>query len=193
MKNKKLNHELVPAFGSSRYGEVYSKLAKNRVIFLGEEVTKETSSSLSALLLFYDTENDEEDITIYINTNGGDVSALSNMYDVVQMIKSPVRTICIGKAYSAGAFLLASGQKGKRFITKNSKVMIHGLQFGFPMSSKSESENYLGFLEQENKYILDTLVKHTGQSAKRIIADCSNDLYLDAKEALDYGIVDVIL
>src|SRR5271170_417373 len=101
------NHSLGAILATPKYTECYANLANSRIIFLSEDITKEAASSLSAMLLHFDNENDEEDISIYINTNGGDASALSNIYDIMQLVKAPIKTICVGKAYSAGAFMLA--------------------------------------------------------------------------------------
>ena len=180
---------------SSKYPESYSSLSKDRIIFLTEEITIETASVFSALLLYYDYEDENEDITIYINTNGGDGSALSNIYDIMQLINPPIKTICIGKAYSAGAFLLAAGTKGKRFITKNSSVMIHGMQCEFPIQNEDQrnSKIYYEFLTSFNKNILQMLAKHTGKTYKQIHEDCKKDKFFNAKEAVEYGICDGII
>ena len=163
------------------------------MIFLSEDISKNTASELSAMLLFYDAENDVDDITIYINTNGGDSHALANIYDVMQMIKSPIKTVCIGKAYSAGSFILAAGTKGKRFITKNASVMIHGIQFTIPGASQKDSEIYFNWLNDLNKMILGILAKHTGQTLEKIVEDCKKDNYLDAQQTIEYGIADEII
>jgi ATP-dependent Clp protease protease subunit len=179
-----------------KYVECYAALAKERIIFISEDITKDTASSLSGMLLYYDSENDAEDISIYINTNGGDSHALSNIYDVMQMIKSPIKTVCIGKAYSAGALILAAGTKGKRFITKNAAVMVHGIQFTFPngpVSDQRDSEIYFKYIKDHNHMILNILAKHTGQTIEKILEDCKKDNYFDAKQALEYGIVDEII
>jgi|ERR1700722_679308 len=183
------NNQILP-----KYTECYAALAKERMIFISEDITKDTASSLSGMLLYYDSENDVDDISIYINTNGGDTHALSNIYDVMQMIKSPIKTICIGKAYSAGAVVLAAGTKGKRFITKNASVMTHGIQFAFPSSpDQRDSEIYFKYLKDHNDMILTILAKHTGQTIEKILEDCKKDNYFDAKQALEYGIVDEII
>ena len=179
----------------SKYLECYSTLAKDRIIFISEVISKDVASSLSALLFHYDNESEDEDINLYINTDGGDGGALANIYDVMQMIKAPIKTICIGKAYSAGAFMLAAGTKGKRFITKNSAVMIHGIQCEFPAHHEDQrnSQIYFDFLTNFNKIILETLAKHTGKTYEQVYEDCKKDKYMDAQEALAYGIVDKII
>jgi ATP-dependent Clp protease protease subunit len=181
---------------TAKYLETYVKLSKDRVIFLSEIFTKETSSAISALLLNYDHENTENDVSIYIHSSGGDGASLTNIYDVMQMISAPVKTVCIGKCYSAGAILLASGTKGKRFIFKHGRVMIHGLQCAFPLATDTDqvgSDNYYNFLNKYNHRILSLLAKHTGQPIDKIKKDCERDMYFDAKGALAYGLVDHII
>lgn len=191
---RKFENNIGSILSTPKYSECYANLAKNRIIFLSEIVSKDVASTLSALLFYYDNES-HDDISIYINTNGGDSDALSNIYDVMQMIKSPIRTICIGKAYSAGAFILAAGAKGKRFITKNADVMIHGVQFEFPgpYTDQCGSKIYFDMVRASNKKVLETLAKHTGKTYKEIEEDCKKDLFLDAKQAKAYGIVDTII
>ena len=177
------------------YLETYIKLTKNRVIILSEDVTKDVASQLSALLLYYDTEDHIEPITLYINTNGGDASGLSNIYDVMQMIEAPIKTICLGKCYSAGSIILAAGTKGQRYIFKNAKVMIHGIQCAFPIPGDDmyDSKNYYEFLEHHNDAIMKILAKHTGKTLDLIKKDTVRDVWLDAKQAVEYGIVDHII
>lgn len=181
----------------SKYAESYVKLTQERVIFLSEDFTKETSSAVSALLLHYDNLDQDEDITIYINSNGGDASAFTCIYDVMQMITAPVKTVCIGKAYSAGAYLLCAGTKGKRYIMPNAEVMIHRVQCGFPMINKTQvdHESYLSFLNLINDNIIKILAKHTGKTLKEIKEDFdkTRHIFLDPKQAVKYGIVDHIL
>jgi ATP-dependent Clp protease, protease subunit len=193
---KSLQSEEKESSESEKYDEIYSKLAKERVIFLAEEITKKTGSSLSALLLYYDRQDSTKDITIYINSIGGDACALSNIYDVMQMITSPIKTVCIGKAYSAAAIMLAAGTPGKRFATKHSDIMIHGLQVEFPVSehsSSADTEIDYSILEAHNTLIMEVLAKHTKKKYQQVLSDCQRDLYMDPKQALDYGIIDVVL
>ncbi len=181
----------------SKYFETYVKLSNERVIFLAEDFTKEVSSAMSALLLHYDNEDQDEDITIYIHSNGGDAAALTCIYDVIQMIKAPVKTVCIGKCYSAGAVLLAAGTKGKRYIMPHAEVMIHRIQCGFPMINKTQvdHESYLSFLDHINNNIMKMLSRHTGQSLEKVKADFSTTrhIFLDAEETVKYGLADHIL
>lgn len=197
MKKHNSDPNLVVLNNSRHYREVhdqvFARLASYRVIFINEEITKDLASAVSGFLIAYDKQSSKEDIFMYINTIGGDSAALMNIYDVMQMIKAPIKTICVGKAYSAGAFILAAGTKGKRLITKNAKVMIHSAQFAFPLFSKEESEDYFNFVEESNQAVLEILVRHSNQTLAKVIKDCERDLYLDAKEALKYGIVDRII
>lgn len=179
----------------SRYADSHMLFAKHRTIFVSEDITKDVAVSLSALLLYYDHENSHEDINIYINTNGGDAFALANIHDVMKMTQAPIKTICIGKAFSAGAFILASGTKGKRFITHNSSVMIHGLQTLFPSDGSDQKSSQLrfDFLKSLNTNILTSFAENVGKSYATVLEDCKRDNYLSAIEAKKYGIVDEII
>lgn len=180
----------------SKYYDSYIKLANSRDIFLNEVFMKETSSALSALLLHYDHNDSEKEITIYINSVGGDAAALSNIYDIMQMITAPVKTVCLGKCYSAGAILLAAGTPGMRYIFPHAEVMIHGIQCAFPIITDNtpiDASNYLNFLTNSNDNIMKILAKHTGHSLQKIKKDCEQDLFLSAKEAVDYGLVDHVV
>lgn len=189
------NHEPDPN-EPTRYGRTLIELTPGRAIFLNEPFTTEVASAMSALLIYYDTIDPNSDVSIYINSVGGEEAALVQIYDIIRMMTASVRTICVGKAYSAGAFLLAAGAKGKRFIFPNAKVMIHGVQVAFPIQGEDDptgSQNYLDFLKTRNDLILKLLAKDTGQPLKKIKEDCKRDVYLTATQAIDYGIVDSII
>lgn len=177
------------------YPETYVKLSKNRIIFLSEDITKQVASQLSALLLYFDNQTSKEPITIYINSNGGEAAGLTNIYDVMQIVESPIKTICLGKCYSAGAVILAAGSKNERYALKNSMIMIHGIQCGFPLPGHdvTNSKNYYEFLKDNNDNIMKILALHTGNSLEKIKTDCMQDVWMTAKQALDYGIIDKIL
>jgi ATP-dependent Clp protease protease subunit len=179
---------------ASHYKECYSRLAGGRVIFLTEDITREAAASFNAMLMQYDSESNEN-ISIYINTYGGIVEALFSMYDMMNAVKSTITTICLGKAYSAGSLILAAGSKGNRLITKNSNVMIHGVQTIFPLPDKDQKDMEKGFdnLKRLNNNVLTILAKHTKKTLKTLQTDCKTDMYLDAKAALKYGIVDEII
>jgi ATP-dependent Clp protease protease subunit len=179
----------------SKYSDSIVELTKSRTIILSETFTSEMSSALSSLLIYYDHINQEEPIKIHINSNGGEIASLLNIYDVMHMISAPVKTICMGRAYSAGAFLLASGKKGHRYALKNSKIMLHGIQCGFPLESQDlkNNKNYYEFLTRYNDLLFTILTKHTGQTFEKIKEDCKSDLYLSADEALKYGVIDNVI
>jgi len=187
--------ETVKPLMTSSYAETYARLTKNRCIFLSEDVSKQSAAELSALLLYYDNENHEEPISLYIHSNGGDAAGLANIYDVMQMISAPIKTICVGKAYSAGAVILAAGTKGERYAMRSSKIMIHGIQFAFPLPGQDiiTSKNYYEFLKENNDNIMKILSDHTGHSLEKLKEDCKQDVWLSAQQALDYGLIDKIL
>lgn len=196
MRSKSNNNHQEHAPAISKYSGAYLELSKDRTIFLAEDFTKEVGSAVSALLLHYDNLSHTDDITIYIHSNGGDASALSNIYDIIQMISAPVKTVCLGKCYSAGAVLLACGSLGNRFIMPNAEVMIHGIQFIFPSAqdpSQIDQQNYLNYLNKTNDNIMKILAKQTGHPLKKVKEDCKQDLWMSPKEALNYGLVDHIL
>jgi ATP-dependent Clp protease protease subunit len=182
-------------FKPRKYDSSYVFLAKDRIIFLKENITKEVAAELSALFLYYDSVSQEEIISLYIHCNGGDADGLSNIYDVMQMIKAPIQTVCIGKAYSAAAVLLAAGTKGLRYAFQNSKVMIHGIQLAFPIPGhdQSNSKNYLDFINKNNDNIMKILAKHTGHTLAKIKEDSKRDFWLNAKQAVQYGVIDEVI
>jgi ATP-dependent Clp protease protease subunit len=188
------SHSSPPQFLAG-YAATYIKLTRNRVIFCSENITKEVGAEIAALLLYYDNEDHNEIIELYIHSNGGDASGLANIYDVMQMIKAPIKTVCIGKCYSAGAIMLAAGTKGERCAFKNAKIMIHGIQCMFPMLGHdvSNSKDYCAFLNTINDNIMKMLAKHTGQPFSKIKQDCLRDVFMTAQEAKKYGIIDHIL
>lgn len=180
---------------SDKYQDTYIKLSKNRTIFLTEDVSKEIAAELSALLLYYNNLNPEAPITLYLNSNGGDSAGLTNVYDVMQLITAPVRTICLGQCYSAAAIILATGTKGQRYACKSSKIMIHGVQFAFPLPGQDmiNSKNYYQFVKENNDNIMKILAIHTNHPLEKVKEDCKEDYYMDASKALAYGIIDHII
>ncbi len=177
------------------YSESYVKMTKDRAIFISEDVSDRMGADMSALMLYYDNQDHDEIINVYIHTNGGASTGMANIYDVMQMVHAPVKTILVGKAYSAGAWILAAGTKGQRFALRSAKVMIHGSQFIFPIPGFdfSNSKNYLDFVNAENDAMLHVMAKHTGQPFEKVKADCQTEKWMDAKEALAYGIIDHII
>jgi ATP-dependent Clp protease protease subunit len=177
------------------YTETHIKLAKHRILFVSEDVTDVLAAQLSAMLLYLDNEDHERPIEMYIHSNGGAVTGLSNIYDVMQMVQAPIKTVCIGKCYSAGAVMLAAGTKGHRYAFKNSSVMIHGIQFGFPIPGHdvTASKNYFDFIKNNNDNIMKILATHTGHPLEKLKQDCREDVWLTAEQAKEYGIVDHVI
>ena len=172
--------------------DIYSRLLKDRIIFLGEEVNETTASLTVAQLLFLESEDPSKDINLYINSPGGSVTAGMAIYDTMHYIKCDVSTICIGMAASMGAFLLAGGAKGKRFALPNSEVMIHqplGGAKGQATEIQIAAENILKTKEKLNRM----LAANTGKTYEEVCNDTERDHWLNAQEALDYGIVDQII
>jgi ATP-dependent Clp protease, protease subunit len=177
------------------YADTYVKLAKHRIVFVPEDVSDTMAAELSAMLLYFDNEDHEAKIEMYLHSNGGAVSGLANIYDVMQMIQAPVSTICIGKCYSAAAVLLAAGTKGERYAFKHASIMIHGIQFAFPIPGHdiTTSQSYFDFVSSNNDNIMKILAHHTGHPLEKVKTDCKEDLWMDAKKALEYGIIDHII
>lgn len=172
--------------------DIYSRLLKDRIIFLGEPVDDHIANLIIAQLLFLDAENSSKDIKFYINTPGGSVTAGMAIYDTMQFIKSDVSTICVGMAASMGAVLLAAGAPGKRFALPNSEIMIHQVMGGFEGQAtdiKIRSEHILKIKERLNKI----LAQHTGKDIKTVENDTERDHYLNPIEAKAYGLIDKII
>ena len=172
--------------------DIYSRLLKERIIFLGEEVTDASASVIIAQLLFLEGEDPEKDIHLYINSPGGSVTAGMAIYDTMQYIKCDVSTICIGMAASMGSFLLAGGAKGKRFALPNSEIMIHqpsGGAKGQATEIKIVAEHILKTRHKLNQI----LSENTGQSLETIEIDTERDNFMSAQEAKEYGLVDEVI
>ena len=172
--------------------DIFSRLLKDRIIFLGEEVTDASASIIVAQLLFLESEDPDKDISLYINSPGGSVTAGMAIYDTMKYIKCDVSTICIGMAASMGAFLLAGGTKGKRMALPNAEIMIHqpsGGAKGQATEIKIVAENILKVKAKLNKM----LSENTGKPIEQVEIDTERDNYMSAEEALDYGIVDKII
>ena len=175
-----------------RSNDIYSRLLKERVIFLVGEVNDQTANLVVAQLLFLESENPDKDISFYINSPGGSVSAGMAIYDTMQFIKPAVSTLCIGFAASMGAFLLAAGEKGKRFSLPNSKVMIHqvlGGARGQATDIEIHARDILRTKDQMNRI----LAERTGQPLEKIERDTERDYFLDAEESKAYGLVDQVI
>ena len=172
--------------------DIYSRLLKDRIIFLGTAIDDHIANVITAQLLYLEAEEPDRDISMYINTPGGSVTAGLGIYDTLQYIKPDVSTICIGQAASMGALLLAAGAKGKRFALPNSRILIHqplaGVQ-GQASDIDIHAREILRMREELNKI----LAKHTGQDENRISQDTDRDFFMSAEEAKDYGLIDDVI
>lgn len=172
--------------------DIYSRLLKDRIIFLGEEVNETTASLVVAQLLFLESEDPNKDIHLYINSPGGMVSAGFAIYDTMKYVKCDVSTICIGMAASMGAFLLAGGTKGKRFALPNSEIMIHQPSGG-AKGQATEIEIVAENILKTKKKLNQILSENTGKPIEVIEKDTDRDNYMSAEEALEYGLIDKIV
>jgi len=192
-----LKQSLVPmvieqtARGERAY-DIYSRLLKERVIFLVGEVEPHMANLIVAQMLFLESENPDKDISLYINSPGGVVTAGFAIYDTMQFIKPDVSTLCIGQAASAAALLLASGAKGKRFCLPHATVMIHQVLGGF-QGQVSDIEIHAREALRVNQQVIDILSRHTGKPISQIKNDVDRDNFMTPKEAIEYGIVDGVL
>ena len=172
--------------------DIYSRLLKERVVFLVGPVNEVSANLIVAQLLFLESENPDKDISFYVNSPGGSVSAGLAIYDTMQFIKPDVSTLCIGQAASMGALLLSAGAKGKRYVLPNSRVMIHQPMGGF-QGQASDVEIHAKEILYLRAKLNEIMAKHTGQSIDRIARDTDRDNFLSADEAMQYGLVDRIL
>ncbi len=180
----------------SQYGEraydIYSRLLKDRIIFLGGPITDEISNVVIAQLLFLENQDSKKDIVIYINSPGGTVTGTLAMYDTMQFVKCDVSTVCVGIAASGAALVLAGGTKKKRFALPNSEIMIHQVM-GQADGQATEIEISAKHILKVKEKLNQILAKHTGQPIKKIEKDSDRDFYMNTKEAKNYGIIDEVI
>ena len=172
--------------------DIYSRLLKERIIFLGEEVNEVTASLIVAQMLFLEAEDPEKDIQFYINSPGGSVTAGMAIYDTMQYIKCDVSTICIGMAASMGAFLLSSGTKGKRIALPNAEIMIHQPSAG-TQGKVTDMEIDVEHVLRIKRHLNEMLAANTGKSVEQVSADTERDHWLTAAEAKEYGLIDQVI
>jgi ATP-dependent Clp protease protease subunit len=177
---------------SERAYDIYSRLLKDRIIFIGTPIDDLLANTVIAQLLFLQTEDPDKDIHIYINTPGGGVSAGLAIYDTMQYIKPDIATYCIGQAASMGALLLASGTNGKRFTLPHSRVMIHQPIGGF-YGQASDVEIHAKEILKMKEVLNNIIVQHTGQSPEKITKDTERDFFMSGQDAKEYGIVDEVI
>ncbi|MEK9186725.1 MAG: ATP-dependent Clp endopeptidase proteolytic subunit ClpP [Patescibacteria group bacterium] len=191
------NQYLIPTVlektaGGERAYDIYSRLLKERIIFLGGPISDPVANLIIAQLIFLEHEDPKKDIKLYVNTPGGSVTAGMAIYDTMQYIKPDVSTICVGMAASMGAVLLAAGKKGKRFALPNSEIMLHQVMGGVEgqaVEVEIAAKHILKIKDRLNQI----LTKHTGQPLERIEKDTDRDFFMTADEAVEYGIVDKII
>ncbi len=172
--------------------DIYSRLLKDRIIFIGEAIDDHIASLAIAQMLFLQLENKEQDINIYINSPGGSISAGLAIYDTMQYLSNAVATYCVGQAASMGALLLAAGDKGKRFCLPHARIMIHQ-PWGGAQGSASDVSIQAEEILRMKKVLNEILAQHSGQSVKKIEKDSDRDKFMSSEEAKDYGIVDTVL
>ncbi len=172
--------------------DIYSRLLKERIIFLGGAINDEVANLVIAQLLFLEAEDPNRDITLYINSPGGVVTAGLAIYDTMQYIKADVSTLCLGQAASMGALLLAAGAPGKRYVLPNSRILIHQPMGGF-QGQATDIDIHAKEILKLRQRLNEILSKHTGQPLEKIQADTERDYFMGSKEALEYGLVDEIL
>jgi ATP-dependent Clp protease protease subunit len=172
--------------------DIYSRLLKDRIVFIDSEINDITANLIIAQLLFLEGEDPDRDIFLYINSPGGLITAGLAIYDTTQYVRSDVSTICIGQAASMAAVLLAAGTKGKRYALPNARLMIHQ-PLGGAQGQATDIEIAAKEIGRYRELIESILVKHTGQSSERIHKDADRDFYMSAKEAMEYGLIDEVL
>ena len=172
--------------------DIYRRLLKDRIVFLGTQVMDDVANSIVAQLLFLESEDPDKDIHLYINSPGGSVTAGMAIYDTMQYIKSPVSTICVGMAASMAAILLSGGARGKRLALPNAEVMIHQ-PLGGTSGQASDIEIHARNILNTRKRMNAILARHTGQDVEKVAQDTDRDNFMTAQEALDYGLIDRII
>ena len=178
--------------GGERVYDIYSRLLEERIVFLGGPINDEVANVIIAQLLFLEKVDPTKDITIYVNSPGGSVSATLAMYDTMQLIKCDVSTVCVGIAASGGSVILMGGAKGKRFTLPHSEVMIHQ-PLGGTEGQATDIAIHAQHIVQTKDLLNKLIAKHTGKDLKQIEEDTERDKFMNAKEALDYGIIDRII
>ena len=173
--------------------DIYSRLLKERIIFLGMPIDDSVANLVIAQLLFLEAEDPDKDISVYVNTPGGIVSSGLAIYDTIQYIRPKVSTICIGMAASLGALLLASGEKGKRFALPHSRIMIHQPEVSGLSGQATDIEIHAKEILKLKQRLSELLAKHTSQPIEKIITDTDRNFFMSAQEAKDYGIIDEVI
>ncbi|MFZ0676912.1 ATP-dependent Clp endopeptidase proteolytic subunit ClpP [Candidatus Binatus sp.] len=172
--------------------DIYSRLLKDRIVFLGGTVTDDLANLVTAQLLFLESEDPEREINMYINSPGGSVTAGLAIYDTMQFVKPPVSTLCVGQAASMGSLLLAAGAKGRRYALPHSRILIHQVSGGFE-GQASDIEIHAREALRLREILNDILAHHTGQNVKKIEKDTDRDNFMSAAQAVEYGLIDEVI
>jgi ATP-dependent Clp protease, protease subunit len=172
--------------------DIYSRLLKDRIVFIGGPVTDELANLVTAQLLFLESEEPDREINMYINSPGGSVTAGLAIYDTMQFVKPHVSTLCVGQAASMGALLLAAGEKGRRYALPHSRILIHQLSGGFE-GQAADIEIHAREALRQREILNDILARHTGQQIKRIEKDTDRDNFMSAAQAVEYGLIDEVI
>ncbi len=172
--------------------DIFSRLLKDRIVFLGGPVTDDLANLVTAQLLFLESEDPEREINMYINSPGGSVTAGLAIYDTMQFVKPPVSTLCVGQAASMGSLLLAAGAKGRRYALPHSRILIHQVSGGFE-GQASDIEIHAREALRLREILNDILAHHTGQNAKKVEKDTDRDNFMSAAQAVEYGLIDEVI
>ncbi|MFW5968336.1 MAG: ATP-dependent Clp endopeptidase proteolytic subunit ClpP [Persicimonas sp.] len=173
--------------------DIFSRLLKDRIIFLGTAVDDQVANTIIAQLLYLESEDPDKEVSLYINSPGGSVTAGMAIYDTMQYVNPPVTTICLGQAASMGAVLLAAGDEGRRLALPNARVLIHQPLMGGLSGQATDIDIQAQEIMKLRETLTQVLVRHTGQSAEKIREDTERDYYMSAEEALEYGLVDKVI
>jgi ATP-dependent Clp protease protease subunit len=197
MNKDTMHNYLIPTvIEKTNYGEraydIYSRLLKDRIVFIGTQIEDGMANSIIAQLLFLASQSDKEDIKMYINSPGGQVTSALAIYDTMQYVKPPIQTICLGMAASAAALLLAAGAKGRRMALPNSEVMIHQV-LGGTSGQATDIDIHARHILKIKDRLNAILAQHTGQELSKVTQDTERDYFMSADEALAYGIVDKVI
>ena len=172
--------------------DIYSRLLKDRIVFLGGTVTDDVANLITAQLLFLESEDPEREVNMYINSPGGSVTAGLAIYDTMQFVKPPVSTLCVGQAASMGSFLLAAGAKGRRYALPHSRILIHQLSGGFE-GQATDIEIQAREALRQKEILNEILARHTGKTVKQIEKDTDRDNFMSAAQAVEYGLIDEVI
>ena len=174
--------------------DVFSLLIKERILFLSQEIDGEIATSIAAKLFLLDRQSQDEEITLYINSSGGTIeNGLLTIYDTLQFIRAPVKTVCIGEAYSSAAVILAAGTRGRRYAYPSARILIHSVQVDDMSGNQKEIEDESRRIKELNQKLMMIIARHTGQDLNKVRRDCKKDKYFSPDQAIKYGLIDHVI